>query len=221
MLSTCTASHSVTVAEEDGKIVAGHCDCIAGLGETCSHVASLLFAVESGVRIRDSMTVTQKKEWCEGTPVQDINFVGKKRSAAKVSSLDFRPSPSPTPAPFPVNSPSQSIRAPSMTPCPAHKSATTPTPPSTPHRSKSPTLVWEKTPSHDDTMAFLGMLASRKTKPAVLSLIDPYSSQYVPKSLDSSLPACLSQIFQSEYACLNYCELLSIASDYKIMTHGV
>ena len=27
---------------------------------------------------------------------------------------------------------------------------------------------------------------------------------------------CLSQIFQSEYACLNYCELLSIASDYKI-----
>ena len=35
-------------------MVAGHCDCMAGLGETCSHVASLLFAVESGVRIRDS-----------------------------------------------------------------------------------------------------------------------------------------------------------------------
>ena len=48
------------VAECTGKILAAHCDCVAGLGETCSHVASLLFAIESGVRIRDSMTVMQK-----------------------------------------------------------------------------------------------------------------------------------------------------------------
>ena len=26
----------------DGKILAAHCDCMAGLGETCSHVSSLL-----------------------------------------------------------------------------------------------------------------------------------------------------------------------------------
>jgi len=37
------------IAEEDGNIVVGHCDCMAGLGMTCSHVASLLFAVQSGV----------------------------------------------------------------------------------------------------------------------------------------------------------------------------
>ena len=164
------------IAEEVGKIVAGHCDCMAGLGETCSHVGSLLFAVENGIRIRDSMTVTQKKAYSimpngvkevQYTPVQDINFVGKKRSAAKVSSLDFRPSPSPTQASFPVNSPSPSIRARSMTSCPAHKSATTLTPPSTPCMSKLPILVQEKTPSHDDTMAFFGMLASCKYKPVV------------------------------------------------------
>ncbi len=58
------------IAEESGKIVAGHCDCMAGLGETCSHVASPLFAIESGVRIRDSMTVTPEEsilghaQWC-------------------------------------------------------------------------------------------------------------------------------------------------------------
>ena len=83
-------------------MVAGHCDCMAGLGETCSHVASLLFAVESGVRIRDSMTVTQKKAYwvmpngvkeVQYAPVKDINFIGKKRSAAKLASLDFRSSP--------------------------------------------------------------------------------------------------------------------------------
>ena len=42
-------------------MVAGHCNCMAGLGESCSHVASLLWALEAGVRLRYSMTVTQKK----------------------------------------------------------------------------------------------------------------------------------------------------------------
>ena len=48
------------ICECSGKILAVHCNCMAGLGETCSHVASLLWAIEAGVRVRDSMTVTQK-----------------------------------------------------------------------------------------------------------------------------------------------------------------
>lgn len=51
------------IAEDGGKIISAHCDCMAGLGESCSHIASLLWAVESGVRIRDSMTVTPKKAY--------------------------------------------------------------------------------------------------------------------------------------------------------------
>ncbi len=43
--------------------MAGHNDCMAGLGGTCSHVAAKLWAIESGVRLRDSMTVTQKKAY--------------------------------------------------------------------------------------------------------------------------------------------------------------
>ena len=62
------------VAECARKILAAHCDCVAGLGETCSHVASLLFAIESGACIRASMTITQKKaywvaHWSQGSPV--------------------------------------------------------------------------------------------------------------------------------------------------------
>ena len=73
------------VAEENGKIVAAHCDCMAGLGESCTHVASLLWAIESGVRIRDSMTVTEKKAYwvipsavkeVPYAPVRLINFEG-------------------------------------------------------------------------------------------------------------------------------------------------
>ena len=36
------------IAEAEGKIIAANCDCMAGLGETCSHVASLLWATATG-----------------------------------------------------------------------------------------------------------------------------------------------------------------------------
>ena len=50
------------IAEANGKkFFPPTSNCMAGPGESCSHVASLLWAAESGVRIRDSMTVTQKK----------------------------------------------------------------------------------------------------------------------------------------------------------------
>ena len=43
-----------------GKILCGHCDCMTGLGESCSYVASLLWAIEAGVKQRQSLTVTDK-----------------------------------------------------------------------------------------------------------------------------------------------------------------
>ena len=73
------------IAEESGKVIAAHCDCMVGLGESCTHVASLLFAVEREVRIRDSMNVTQKKAYCviptcvkevQYAPVQEIRYRG-------------------------------------------------------------------------------------------------------------------------------------------------
>ena len=99
------------IAEASGKIISAHCDCMAGLGESCSHVATLLWAIESGVRIRDSMTVTQKKAyWVIPTgvkdvpyaPVKSIDFICKKRSFSALQSLYFRSSVSPTPPPSPT-----------------------------------------------------------------------------------------------------------------------
>ena len=69
-------SHTLwAVAEESGEIITGHCACMAGLGESCSHVASLLWAVESGVRIRESMTVTEKKAyWVIPGSVKEVPY---------------------------------------------------------------------------------------------------------------------------------------------------
>lgn len=44
------------IAEQDGNIVAAHCDCMAGIAESCSHVAAMLFTVDALVRLRDSQT---------------------------------------------------------------------------------------------------------------------------------------------------------------------
>ena len=74
----------------NGKIVGAHCDCMAGLGESCSHVASLLWVIGVGVEKRDSLTVTQKSAYwvmpppvrsVPYLPIKEINFIGKKRKS--------------------------------------------------------------------------------------------------------------------------------------------
>lgn len=79
------------ISEVSGKILAAHCDCTAGLGETCSHVSSLLWVVATGVEKRDSLTVTQKSAYwvmppairsVPLAPLKEIDFIGKKRKSS-------------------------------------------------------------------------------------------------------------------------------------------
>ena len=44
--------------EKVGVVICGHCDCMAGLGEACSHLAAILFALEANTRIKKSMSCT-------------------------------------------------------------------------------------------------------------------------------------------------------------------
>jgi len=39
------------VSHKDGKIIAAHCNCMAGLGESCSHVATLLWGASGNYHI--------------------------------------------------------------------------------------------------------------------------------------------------------------------------
>ena len=45
-------------AEQNGTIICAHCTCKAGLGEACSHIAALLFAVEAHTKARESTACT-------------------------------------------------------------------------------------------------------------------------------------------------------------------
>ena len=71
-----TALHSWLICEKEGEIMAAHCNCMAGLGEACSHVASLMFYIDTAVRIRDSKTVTQEKAyWMLPSALDKVDYV--------------------------------------------------------------------------------------------------------------------------------------------------
>ena len=44
--------------EKSGTIICGHCDCMAGLVEACSHVAAILFTLEANAQARKSLSCT-------------------------------------------------------------------------------------------------------------------------------------------------------------------
>ena len=56
-----TPSRPWVTTEQDGKIIAAHCNCMAGLAESCSHSGALLLAIEAAVQIQKIATVSQSK----------------------------------------------------------------------------------------------------------------------------------------------------------------
>ena len=62
------------IAEKDGTILSAHClSCKAGLAETCSHVASVLFYIETWTRIHGKLACTQVKcSWLLPTFVNEV-----------------------------------------------------------------------------------------------------------------------------------------------------
>lgn len=54
------------ICHSSGTVASAHCDCIAGLGETCTHVSALLFSIDNVVRPSSSIeskSVTDEKAY--------------------------------------------------------------------------------------------------------------------------------------------------------------
>ena len=49
------------IAESSGGLITSHCNCMAGLGETCTHVGAILFAVEFYVRQCEQKQLLKRK----------------------------------------------------------------------------------------------------------------------------------------------------------------
>ena len=46
------------IMRPDGSVDSAHCTCMAGLDECCSHVAAVLFTLESATKARSEASVT-------------------------------------------------------------------------------------------------------------------------------------------------------------------
>ena len=75
------------LCRKDGTILSAHCDCMAGLGESCSHVGAIMFYVEYSIKQRENKTCTQEKAYWLVPPrsskieykmVSDIDFTTPK-----------------------------------------------------------------------------------------------------------------------------------------------
>lgn len=140
---------------------------MAGLGESCSHAACLMWAVEAGVKRRSSLTVTDKKAyWVLPGPLRKVEPV-------RVKDMVFSENPRPSPSA-------------------GH------------HQKLDP-------PSEEKVSVFLDAISKGKTRPALLSLVDPYAEDYVPKSLDVRLPKLMSDLFDKAHLQASISELEMLA----------
>lgn len=64
------------ITESDGAILAAHClGCKAGLAESCSHIASVLFYIEAWIRINGKLACTQVRcLWLLPTYVNEVSY---------------------------------------------------------------------------------------------------------------------------------------------------
>lgn len=80
---------------KNGMVECGHCDCMAGLAETCSHVAAILYWLETAVRLHEETTCTSKtNSWlppsmpaaCHQVPYVTMEVLEQISSHKKLSS---------------------------------------------------------------------------------------------------------------------------------------
>ena len=139
---------------------------MVGLGGACTHIATLLFAVDATVKIRDSKTVTQEPAyWLQPATHRHIRY-------REVGEIDF------TSAMTKKKQLDEAIASGSPVSS----------------RVRQPKNIAAPSPAELDSL-FHG-LSLGDTKPVVLSLLSPHSDLFVPKQAQVSFPAMLCDMFQ-------------------------
>ena len=178
------------IADNDGTILSAHClGCKAGLAETCSHFASAIFYIECRTRVNGKMACTQVKcAWLLPTYVNEVPY-------PRVQDIDFSSAKK-------VKE-NLDTRIDSLDTMTCHDS-------SNPRKATS-------IPSHPTSQVemdtFYEALNQCETKTLVLSLINPYSEQFVAKSQNVPM---LPDLYEPSNLDLEYPELLQKCIELKI-----
>lgn len=157
----------------NGEICCAHCNCMAGLGETCTHIASVLFYLEACASLYGDRTCTQEAcQWIlpsflkevEYLPVREMDLTsarGKKRllDGQIKDALSSEPS-------------ENKIMASDM--------------------ERSVKVGSRSTES--ELVQLFNNLSLGGTKPGVLSVVPNHSDRYVPKSMSKNFPLPLTSL---------------------------
>ena len=182
------------ITEKDGTINCAHClGCKAGLAESCSHIASVLFYLEAWTKVSGRLSCTQMKcSWIlpsfanevEYARVRDINFKSAKKMKVDLDEM--------------IDNLTEDLELSGISKCftesPAHK-------PEVP------------APTQAEMESFYSKLSKCKTKPVVLSLVPPYADSYV---LPSRKIPTVMNLFDQKNLVLPYNELLKICQSTNI-----
>jgi hypothetical protein len=179
------------IVQSTGKVLSAHCDCTAGMGEACSHVGATLFYLDAINKLKDSTTVTgEKAYWVLPSSGAMGGFeVGYR----EISDIDF-------------TKPETLKKKIDQTICG--------------QPSSSPSSVVNKhinlTPGEDELGNFFQKLSLGPSKPAVLSIVPPYSQAYKPKSTDHIYPTILSELYDPNNIDMNYKELVEMGKNIRL-----
>ena len=170
------------IADPDGKVLAAHCTCMAGLGEACTHIAALLFSIDAIVQVRDNKTVTQEKAyWLLPTSVKGVEYKECREidfSSAKSlkRKLDNR------------------INSTGKMECASTSTART--------SSRIPK------PTREEADQLFKSLHECGSRSAILSVVPPYSDEFVPKPVTKPFPTVLTELRDEDTFDMNFAELL-------------
>ena len=184
------------ITHKEGTVICAHCTgCMAGLGECCSHIASVLFYLETLTRIYGKLSCTQVKcTWLLPTYVNEVIYDKVKNinftSARKLkSNLD--------------NSIEKLEQSDLLSP--PESSAPKPRQPKK-HKPIS-------TPSAAEMNDFFASLKEYKIKPVALSLVQPYPEHFV---LNSRTIKTIPDLFDETYLDVPYHELIKACNQVNI-----
>ena len=179
------------LAEKDGKVRSAHClGCKAGLSESCSHVASVVFYVEAWTTIRGQLACTQVKcSWLLPSFVKDVPYA-RMRDINLASARKLKADLDKT-----INSLSENSEAQATFFTGSRRELTV------------------EVPTEAELDTFYKSLDRSKIKSVALSLIKPYSDQFVS---ESSSILTIPDVFDNDNLTLSYTDLLKKCFDVEI-----
>ena len=177
------------ISTKEGTVLSAHCaGCMAGLGECCSHIASVLFYIEVWTRLNGKLACTQVKcTWLLPTTVKQVDYARIKEinfSSAKKLKADLDKSIETVAFPVVDSSP------------PSHTS--------TPKRQEVK-MSSSLEPSAEEMDAFYHSLSECKIKPVCLSLIHPFADSFISSTRNIK---AVTDLFDPKYLDLSYTDLL-------------